>query len=485
MATCPRHHIELAVEKQSLELYGNKYESTIGTCPKCTTKYINRKIFQSGTEIVIGGTRYEFLDALSKEFPFDLGAELLKRAEEKELERIAEAERLAQILAKEKRKKQQEQRKRQAEKQRQAQELREREKRRQTEKLFKQYSEQPNKPYHPVFVEECAEIPDVCPHDQTKILYLTHLLHRKSREGYCCVHCCRIFVLAKPKNPANKNNKPKPKTGGATKTKSSQKSNANQIYGTWTLNSPIPQEELPCSTILTASIGRQENNTIFEEFITIVADAKDQDTCNKIFWIGREFAATIMAAIQSPLSPKMEFLHSGRKHWVNSYQSYPQTPKYIDIIARFSNPIEPQTVYVFAHKHIEHFDSDDYETVTAMIPCRNTQYPVPVTVYFDKQSHRYYLNETTYDSVRSKFGLPYLKLRDASRHLPFTGLASLKAKSLLFKLGYSVSVASGNTLREPTQPLVSHYRRSNYDKKRSDDPHRVANPYAKRHGPHG
>ncbi len=114
----------------------------------------------------------------------------------------------------------------------------------------------------------------------------------------------------------------------------------------------------------------------------------------------------------------------------------------------------PKTVRIFRHKNIAFYQSNDFEMITAMIPCANGGTLVPVTVYYRKSTNQYFINETTYDSIRNRYGLPYLKLKSA----PSSGnsadrFSAYREHSELNLFGYSVSESSGLSVRSREELL--------------------------------
>jgi hypothetical protein len=149
----------------------------------------------------------------------------------------------------------------------------------------------------------------------------------------------------------------------------------------------------------------------------------------------------ILAAIQTKTDRKFTYQH--RQYRVVDYLSFDHAQKYLDIISRFCNPTEPKTVYVFSHKNVHQFPIDTYEMVTAMIPCAQATFPIPVSVYYNRHTRQYFINEVTYTDVRKRYGLPYLRLAQSkeSGH----GFGNLKEHSALNLLGYNVSEKNGMT----------------------------------------
>lgn len=117
--------------------------------------------------------------------------------------------------------------------------------------------------------------------------------------------------------------------------------------------------------------------------MAIVTDPQEQDSKSGIYWVGRTLPSLILSSLLTT-NDSRTFGYKSNEYKVISYQTYYDFHKYLSVIARFCNPESPQTVYVFAQKNIAHYQSGNYESVTAMIPCSNVPTPVPLQVYFEK-----------------------------------------------------------------------------------------------------
>ena len=217
------------------------------------------------------------------------------------------------------------------------------------------------------------------------------------------------------------------------------------------ISCPEVPTRIPPSTIIVALLSVKGIGHI--GYITIVADEHDQCADDGIYWVGRRISASILAAIKMHTS--RHFRYNDVKYWVAQYNEYNNAEKYLSIIARFCNPEEPQTVYVFEQKSVNQFKNREYETVTAMIPCANTSFLIPSTVYYEKATHRYFMNESLYILLREKYGLPYLKLKSQYSENSKKGYLFLKQHSELNLLGYSVSIKNGLSLEERRALLSS------------------------------
>ena len=211
----------------------------------------------------------------------------------------------------------------------------------------------------------------------------------------------------------------------------------------WIRAQKEPYTDLPASTILVANLMGNGQKI---GYVVIVADAGEQNAERGIYWVGRAIPSMILFAICT--QKKGYFSYKGKDYRVINYQKINDTEKYFRIISRFCNPSNPQTVYVFSHKNLPHFQQNDYEVVTAMIPCGNLDFPVPISVYYEKSTMRYFINEELYILARERYGLPYIRLRPESQSKNGNGFNALRKNSYLNLLGYSVNVNDGLTCED-------------------------------------
>ena len=161
----------------------------------------------------------------------------------------------------------------------------------------------------------------------------------------------------------------------------------------------------PESTILVAYLAKGKHQHL--GYILIVADLKDQNTKKAIYWVGRTISAAVLAAIAT--DRKRRFEYKSKKYRVSHWEEFPIAKKYFNIITRFCSPDEPQEVYIFEQKNLEQYNSPGYEMVTAMVPCSRFSFLIPIQVYYNKNTHQYFMNEVSYTIAREKYGLPYIK----------------------------------------------------------------------------
>lgn len=444
---CPKHHVPLDIKNMILLASGVQFSTMVGACPFCRTKYINRRIFNCSS-VVVDKVRYEFSETMCASFPFD---------EDKEHQRLKENLRLMEARAdQEKRDKaKQAARKKELEKQRKQQEL---SKELEAERLKKIYKENPKQIYHPAFITKCESIPDRCPFDDDELFYVPVYRKRfKDKRGWCCFRCSRLFVLEpehKSYTTVKEGKKPKKDTSKTVMQAADRKeqthsdnrlaNNINKIdTEKWIQAQKDPYTNLPASTILVANLMGNGQKV---GYVVIVADAGEQNAERGIYWVGRAIPSMILFAICT--QKKGHFSYKGKDYRVINYQKINDTEKYFRIISRFCNPSNPQTVYVFSHKNLPHFQQNDYEVVTAMIPCGNLDFPVPISVYYEKSTMRYFINEELYILARERYGLPYIRLRPESQSKSGNGFNELRKNSYLNLLGYSVNVNDGLTCED-------------------------------------
>lgn len=289
-----------------------------------------------------------------------------------------------------------------------------------------------SKVYHPTNVVPMLSSKPLknCPFDKTPLQFVNNSITRN--KGWCCLTCRTLFFF----------NKSHISTKQAEI--STQKSkNKRQTNNNFPLHFTSPDEIFPKSTILRVKLKLPYTDA--NGCIAIVSKSEDQRTRDGIYWIGRMLPSLIMISIQTNQS---SFSYNNIIYNIEDYKLYSNSQKYLNIVSRFYNHDSPKSIYVFAHKDIHRFSTDNYESVTAMVPCANVSFPVPITVYYEKSTQLYFINEEIYSRARREYGLPYLKLHTASFDECASGksFSALKMQSELRLLGYSVSASDGLTI---------------------------------------
>lgn len=174
----------------------------------------------------------------------------------------------------------------------------------------------------------------------------------------------------------------------------------------------------------------------------IVHDVAVQDTKNGIYWVRRELAQTIIAAV---LSNKRRFTFRNEPYSINlkKVHRYRAFDKFEKKTSLFCEPEHPKTVYVYRHKSHAWFDSDNYETITAMVLCTDVDHPVPMTVIHSKQYDLYFINQESYQVYCAKYGLPFLRLKSWDSSGGGLDYEELSDASPLRLYGYNVGKQNG------------------------------------------
>ena len=289
-----------------------------------------------------------------------------------------------------------------------------------------------SKVYHPTNVVPMLSSKPLknCPFDKTSLQFVNNSITRN--KGWCCLTCRTLFLFNKSHIST--------KQAEIPTHKSKNKKQTNIIFP---IHFTAPDETFPKSTILRVKLKLPYTDA--NGCIAIVSKSEDQRTKDGIYWIGRMLPSLIMISIKTNQSA---FLYDDVQYSIENYDLYENAQKYLNIVARFYNNNSPKNIYVFAHKDTHRFSTDNYESVTAMVPCANVSFPVPITVYYEKSTQLYFINEEIYSRARREYGLPYLKLHTASFDEGASGksFSALKMQSELRLLGYNVSASDGLTI---------------------------------------
>jgi hypothetical protein len=379
----------------------------------------------SCAQFTVDGTTYNCLRTLSLEYPVDSDAERRQAEQETQAQKDAELKAIREKREAEKKQKAEDQLRLQAEAE--------------YNKLLKTLEANPNHLFRPVFISYCKELPTVCPYDGKELRNVHVYKKGLSKDtGLCCLYCSRLFLLEENVTIPQKRSK---RDNHNTPISATSKKKTERKMGVSPKVVVLPQhiEAIPSSTILVVELFQDYKDTIGS--LAIVSDVSDQQSTAGLYWVGRSLPSTVLAAIATDSLKR--FVYKGYRFKANVVAEYPGINKYLDIISRFSNPQKPQTVYVFAQKNIDSFNTSDFEMVTAMVPCKKSTFPVPIPVYYQRSSQTYFINEVTYTDARVKYGLPYLRLRIATLEEASGVFGNLKQHSELNLLGYSVGANSG------------------------------------------
>lgn len=149
--------------------------------------------------------------------------------------------------------------------------------------------------------------------------------------------------------------------------------------------------------------------------IIIVEDVEEQNTANNIYWEGRNLAQGILTAIAKS-SKKFSYKAYKGRNWIDekcgSIQSIRESDlfiqKYQPALEHFANTDELPVVYVFSQKTITSFEK--YSMVTVFVRNYWTHKLNPFNVYYSEEKDMYFINKSSYDAYREKYGLPFLRL---------------------------------------------------------------------------
>lgn len=194
---CPQHKIPLEIEECTLDVLGTVYPATIGKCPSCQVRYINRLIFPACSTFKIAGESYQYSDDLHALHPPKEPQQAKKPTENKATPKASPEKPLSKKEQKAKNKAEQQQKKKEkeAEKKKKAKEAGIKEMR---ERIISgNYKEYRVKKVH--FVDK---IPQFCTIDGDELLDVKHVSFemyntKVKAHAHCCIRCNSAFLLQK------------------------------------------------------------------------------------------------------------------------------------------------------------------------------------------------------------------------------------------------------------------------------------------------
>lgn len=199
---------------------------------------------------------------------------------------------------------------------------------------------------------------------------------------------------------------------------------SNGYLTEYKIDSALPPSSIMTVEFVAPVLGRDR--------YTIVKDCTDQNKKDGNYSWNESFARNILKSVffRIPHYPAI------RK--VLARQLYEPC---MDNLLHFCSVDSPAIITLYKRKLAT--SSDSIENVTAFLFFANEKEPVPVSVFFNRKNHQYYINESTYREFAQKHGLPYIHIQsdETTQSLGW----NLRTHSELNLLGYSVGQNSGVT----------------------------------------
>ena len=128
---------------------------------------------------------------------------------------------------------------------------------------------------------------------------------------------------------------------------------------------------------------------------------------------------------------------------IHKFKVWPDEEYNLYGFKKFTDVDKIQTITILNQKNLPS-ESDDYETVTALIYCAGRDLPVYIDVYYSKSNDEYFINSDSYELYTKRYGLPYVRIISDEYSRSF-GYDDLRQQSELSLYGYSVGKNSGLT----------------------------------------
>ena len=205
----------------------------------------------------------------------------------------------------------------------------------------------------------------------------------------------------------------------------------------WTTT--FPGMGLPSSALMKVELLSNEE----ERTIIIVADDKEQDSKNGIYWVNRALSQSILHALDEK---REEFEFDKVDYLIISTRSTAAYDEFCSRRYHFLNAEEkPQVIYVYKQK--SYTNDLDLEPVTALFYYPGSAGPAEMTVFYSTSTDEYFVNQEVYNLFRKKHGLPFVALKMAKGE-KFPTNPDMAEESILHMYGYNVSSSEGMTESE-------------------------------------
>lgn len=404
---CPKHKVKLDIELKTIQVFSKTIPVAVGHCVKCNQLYVSQALMPDASSITIDKKTYEYLDALHHEYPYfpaqfipddsqlppistsGNSSKTSPQNNQSKKATVSDVNNPAHTQVKDpKHTKIQETECKPSTQEADIPEVKGSTLQRRT------------KNFNAKKVEFVSVLPSHCPVDGDTLIaveQVTYMLLDKAvvSSGSCCPRCrCAYFLDRQAEQPSQPDkmpsvkSKPQKRPSSTKKHKHSLKKHHEKIQMRIS-----PFVEFPKSTILTACLLSDGSTG----YVTIVSQANDKTDNDGVWWIGCEFAAIVMTTIDSG---SKHFSYEGKIYRIFSFAKKASYTTYSPPPKGFTDPDEPQTVFVLAHKNISRYSNSNFEMVTAKILCANRLAPVNASIYFDKVTKRYFINEEVYCNLR-------------------------------------------------------------------------------------
>ena len=490
---CPIHGLPLAMELNELTIINEHFEVLMAKCPKCKVIYIGQRV-KKLARFTYNGKQYQYLPKLAsvqdelKNRKNAVEREAEERKQEKaikqELERRRREKELAEI---EKNRKMHEEIKRLDEEIKRRKILEEereiKRKQQEAEKVKKEYEEKRYKAYPFLYTNKVKiEAPGFhkCPVHK-ELLEVIQFEYPKENinekfSGFYCPRCNCLYLKMKAmerfdasisKSKMRKIQLSEKRWKGVPTLDIEEASDIDRLKKESNINVEVNrkkqnaelQDDPKLDEIAFKLIAYQKYKKEIaeisaevdgkERFVRVLTSIKEEDRrkCVPEDMLVRE-AETLGRELLGRIAHDQldTFYAKGHKVKIYQYKVWPGQEHHLDGFTRFVNPEQMQDITIMSQKNIPH-DSEEYESVTALVYCAKRQEPVYISVYYSKRQNRYFINDQSYREYSARYGLPYVHLV-SGEYDGDMDYGNLRQYSELNLYGYTVAKAAEMTSGE-------------------------------------
>lgn len=273
---------------------------------------------------------------------------------------------------------------------------------------------------------------------------------RLSVSGNCCVRCNTVYLKESLKKAILGESVSEvvtpPKATTVLKSSPPENLSLDPQVNDGILPTVISSSKMVPTEITTVTMY----NTAGKEYrLTIVDDAKFQDSKNGIYWRDRSVSQSILRAL---LIEKPWVLFKNTPCRIATYTTTDYLTDFLNNVNNFSDGVRSHTIWIYRGKIPCPDHEEQTESVTVYVPSVKDPELNALNVNYCKTCNKYYINSESFNIYARKYGMPQIHLSSGGGS-EFGDFSTWQEESLLHFLGYNVSSTEGLSNTERQQIL--------------------------------